>query len=158
MYDVFKVVNWLRVKNNADMRTNPNVEELTQMKTMKLLYYIQAASLSITGHRMFNNDIVAWRYGPVVEEVHEKYRGHRGIVGEITERDLNNYSELQNDYEASSILNSIYDVYGYSSAYDLMRQTHSEKPWQETPQSEVISDKAIKDFYSGVFVSDEDKK
>lgn len=158
MYDVFKVVNWLRVKNNADMRTNPNVEELTQMKAMKLLYYIQAASLSITGHRMFNNDIVAWRYGPVVEEVHEKYRGHRGIVGEITERDLNNYSELQNDYEASSILNSIYDVYGYSSAYDLMRQTHSEKPWQETPQSEVISDKAIKDFYSGVFVSDEDKK
>lgn len=158
MYDVFKVVNWLRVKNNADMRTNPNVEELTQMKTMKLLYYIQAASLSITGHRMFNNDIVAWRYGPVVEEVHEKYRGHRGIVGEITESDLNDYSELQNDYEASSILNSIYDVYGYSSAYDLMRQAHSEKPWQETPQSEVISDKAIKDFYSGVFVSDEDKK
>lgn len=155
MYDVFKVVNWLRVKNNADMRTNPNVEELTQMKTMKLLYYIQAASLSITSHRMFNNDIVAWRYGPVVEEVHEKYRGHRGIVGEITESDLNDYSELQNDYEASSILNSIYDVYGYSSAYDLMRQTHSEKPWQETPQSEVISDKAIKDFYSGVFVSDE---
>lgn len=70
MYDVFKIVNWLRVRNNADMRTNPNVEELTQMKTMKLLYYIQAASLSITGHRMFNNDIVAWRYGPVVEEVH----------------------------------------------------------------------------------------
>ncbi|WCT61272.1 Panacea domain-containing protein [Limosilactobacillus portuensis] len=158
MYDVFKIVNWLRVRNNADMRTNPNVEELTQMKAMKLLYYIQAASLSITGHRMFNNDIVAWRYGPVVEEVHEKYRGHRGIVGEITESDLNDYSELQNDYEASSILNSIYDVYGYSSAYDLMRQTHSEKPWQETPQSEVISDKAIKDFYSGVFVSDEDKK
>ena len=158
MYDVFKIVNWLRVRNNADMRTNPNVEELTQMKAMKLLYYIQAASLSITGHRMFNNDIVAWRYGPVVEEVHEKYRGHRGIVGEITESDLNDYSELQYDYEASSILNSIYDVYGYSSAYDLMRQTHSEKPWQETPQSEVISDKAIKDFYSGVFVSDEDKK
>lgn len=158
MYDVFKIVNWLRVRNNADMRTNPNVEELTQMKTMKLLYYIQAASLSITGHRMFNNDIVAWRYGPVIEEVHDKYRGHRGIVGEITENDLNDYSELQNDYEASSILNSIYDVYGYSSAYDLMRQTHSEKPWQETPQSEVISDKAIKDFYSGVFVSDEDKK
>ena len=158
MYDVFKVVNWLRVKNNADMRTNPNVEELTQMKAMKLLYYIQAASLSITGHRMFNNNIVAWKYGPVVEEVHEKYRGCRGIVGEITQEDLNDYSELQDDSEASSILNSIYDVYGYSSAYDLMRQTHSEKPWQETPQSDIISDKAIRDFYSGVFVSDEDKK
>ena len=41
MYDVFKVVNWLRVKNNADMRQDPNVEELSQMKAMKLLYYIQ---------------------------------------------------------------------------------------------------------------------
>lgn len=158
MYDVFKVVNWLRVKNNADMRTDPNVEELSQMKTMKLLYYIQAASLSITGHRMFDNDIVAWKYGPVVEEVHKKYSGQRGIVGTITQTDLDDYTELQNDKETADILNSIYDVYGYSSAYDLMRQTHNEKPWQETPQSAVISDQLIKDFYSGVFVADEDKK
>lgn len=158
MYSVFKIVNWLRVKNNADMRQNPNIEELSQMKVMKLLYYIQAASLSISGKRMFNNDIVAWKYGPVVEAVHEKYKGCRGIVNSdhpITPQDLEDYKELQANDQASSILNSIYDVYGYSSAYDLMRQTHSEKPWQETPQSGVISDKAIKDFYSGVFVSDE---
>ncbi|WP_304133495.1 Panacea domain-containing protein [Limosilactobacillus coleohominis] len=156
MYNVFEIVNWLRVKNNADMRQNPNIEELTQMKAMKLLYYIQAASLSITNKRMFDNDIVAWKYGPVVEAVHEKYKGYRGIVGEITDEDLRDYSKLQSDATASSILNSIYDVYGYSSAYDLMRQTHKEKPWKETPQSEVISDESIKSFYSGVFVSDED--
>ena len=156
MYNVFEIVNWLRVKNNADMRQNPNIEELTQMKAMKLLYYIQAASLSITNKRMFDNDIVAWKYGPVVEAVHEKYKGYRGIVGEITDDDLRDYSKLQSDATASSILNSIYDVYGYSSAYDLMRQTHKEKPWKETPQSEVISDESIKNFYSGVFVSDED--
>lgn len=156
MYNVFEIVNWLRVKNNADMRQNPNIEELTQMKAMKLLYYIQAASLSITNKRMFDNDIVAWKYGPVVEAVHEKYKGYRGIVGEITDEDLRDYSKLQSDATASSILNSIYDVYGYSSSYDLMRQTHREKPWKETPQSEVISDESIKNFYSGVFVSDED--
>nr|DAG70683.1 MAG TPA: hypothetical protein [Caudoviricetes sp.] len=156
MYNVFKIVNWLRVRNNNDMRFNPIVDELSQMRAMKLLYYIQAMSLSITGRRMFDNDIVARKYGPVVEEVHEKYRGHRGIVGEITESDLNDYSDLQSDYKASSILNSTYDVYGYSSAYDLMSQIHSEKPWQDTPQSEVISDQAIKDYYSGVFVYDED--
>ena len=38
MYDVFKIVNWLRVRNNADLRTDLNAEELTQMKAMKLLY------------------------------------------------------------------------------------------------------------------------
>ena len=155
MYNVFKIVNWLRVRNNADMQSNLIIDELSQMRAMKLLYYIQAANLSITGQRMFDNDIVAWKYGPVVEEVHEKYRGHRGIVGEITESDLNDYSGLQSDYKASSILNSTYDVYGYSSAYDLMSQIQSEKPWQDTPQSEVISDQAIKDYYSKVFVPDE---
>ena len=158
MYDVFKVVNWLRVRNNADMRQNPNIEELSQMKVMKLLYYIQAASLSISGKRMFDNDIVAWKYGPVVEAVHRKYSGCRGIVNSnypITPQDLEDYKELEADEQASSILNSIYDVYGYSSAYDLMRQTHSEKPWQQTPHNRVIKDKYIKDFYSGVFISDE---
>ena len=49
MYNVFQVVNWLRVRNNADLRIDPNAEELTQMKAMKLLYYIQAASLVFTG-------------------------------------------------------------------------------------------------------------
>lgn len=158
MYNVFKIVNWLRVRNNADMRQNPNIEELSQMKVMKLLYYIQAASLSISGKRMFDNDIVAWKYGPVVEAVHRKYSGCRGIVNSnypITPQDLEDYKELQADEQASSILNSIYDVYGYSSAYDLMRQTHSEKPWQQTPHNGVIKDKYIKDFYSGVFISDE---
>lgn len=154
MYNVFKIVNWLRVKNNAELKSDLNAEELTQMKAMKLLYYIQAASLVATGKRMFNNDIVAWKYGPVVEEVHKKYVGRRGIVGDINQdsQAIKDYKELQNDKVASSILNSIYDIYGHSSAHDLMVQTHSEKPWQDTHQSEVISDKKIKDYYSKVFV------
>lgn len=151
MYNAFKVVNWLRVRNNADVRTNPNVEELTQMKVMKLLYYIQAASLAVTGHRMFDNDIVAWKYGPVVEEVHKKYIGERNIIGKISDSDIRDYNELQNDTQTADILNSIYKIYGYSSAYDLMIQVHSETPWQETKQSEVISDKKMKDYYKNVF-------
>lgn len=158
MYNVFKIVNWLRVKNNADMRLNPNEDELTQMKAMKLLYYIQAASLVITNKRMFDNDIVAWKYGPVVEAVHKKYYHQRGIVGSINQDDINDYDELQRDPVASNILNSIYDIYDHSSAYDLMKQTHSEKPWQETPINSVIKDDVIKDFYSGVFILDDNTK
>lgn len=156
MYDVFKIVNWLRVKNNADVQTDANAEELTQMKAMKLLYYIQAAALVVTGKRLFDNDIVAWKYGPVVKTVHDKYRGKRGILGEITSQDLQDYAELQHDDLTADILNSIYDEYGHSSAHDLMVQTHSERPWQATPQNKVITDELIKDYYSGVFVVDED--
>ena len=158
MYDVFKIVNGLRVKNNADLQANPNAEELTQMKAMKLLYYIQAASLVVTGHRMFKDDIVAWKYGPAVEAVHNKYIHKRGIVGYVDEQSLEDYKELQKDSQTADILNSIYDIYGHSSAYDLMRQTHTEAPWKDTVQSEVISDDKIKNYFKDVFVINEDNR
>lgn len=151
MFNVFKIVNWLRVKNNADLQQNPNAEELTQMKAMKLLYYIQAASLVVLDKKMFDDDIVAWKYGPVVEKVHRKYNGQRGIVGKITQQDIDDYNELQSNQRVADILNSIYEFYGRSSAYDLMKQTHREKPWQETSQNDVISDKKIKEYFTGKF-------
>lgn len=157
MFDVMKVVNWLRVRNNADLKTDQNAEVLTQMKAMKLLYYIQAASLVVLGKRMFNNDIVAWKYGPAVEAVHTKFKGKRNIVEHIGEDDvaIKDYQELQSNPKVADILNSIYDIYGHSSAYDLMRQTHTESPWKETPQSAVITDEKIKDYFKDVFVVDD---
>lgn len=152
MYDVLKIVNWLRVKNNAELREDPYSEELTQMKAMKLLYYIQAASLVVTKKRMFKDDIVAWKYGPVVESVHRKYHGDKEIVGKIDQKDVDDYKELESDQQTADILNSIYKEYGHSSAYDLMRQTHNEKPWLETPQSAVISDEKMKAYFKNVFV------
>lgn len=97
-------------ENHADMRTDPNAEELTQMKVMKLLYYIQAANLTITGHRLFDNNIVAWKYGPVLEEVYERNMGCRGIVADknpITDRDIADYQELEANEAVLDILNSI---------------------------------------------------
>ena len=78
---------------------DPNAEELTQMKAMKLLYYIQAASLVVTGKRMFDNDIIVWKYGPVVQEVHDRCKGQREIVGDISKdpQAVEDYKELQND-------------------------------------------------------------
>lgn len=151
MYDVFKVVNWLRARNAAEMRENPNAEELTQMKAMKLLYYVQAANLVVTGHRLFKDDLLAWKYGPVVEAVHERYRGQREIGGQIDQKTLKDFQELENAGRTADVLNSIYATYGHSSASDLMRQTHQERPWQETKQSQPISDQSIIDYYSKVF-------
>lgn len=149
------MVNWLRVRNNADVRVDPNAEVLTQMKAMKLLYYFQAASLVTTGKRLFDNCIVAWKYGPAVEVVHDKYVGVREIVGKISESDLDDYRSLQAIPQVRDLLNSVYDAYGHLSAIDLMRLTHREKPWQETPQGGVISDESIRTYYQGRFVLDE---
>lgn len=149
---VFKIVNWMRVRNRAEMRTNPNIEELTQMKVMKLLYYLQAASLAVHNQRLFDAEIVACSSGPWISAVRLKYRTQRRIVGRTSTKDLQDFQELEHQPKSAMILNSVYDSYGYSSAYDLWRQIRKEKPWQEATIGHVIADSAIKDYYSQVFV------
>lgn len=152
MVDVEKVVNWFRVRNRADERLDESIDELTQMKVMKLLYYVQGTSLAVLNRRLFSQDIVAWKYGPAVVEVHDKYKGKKGIVGNITEKDLEDYNLLTKDKNTGPILEAVYEAFGNTSAYDLMKQTHKESPWKETEQSSVITDKSLKKFFSKIVI------
>lgn len=155
MYNVFKVVNWLRVKNYAELRQSDYAEVLTQMKAMKLLYYIQGVGLAYLGKKIFPDDVVAWKYGPAVPSVHDKYKGQREIVDKITDSDIADYNELSNDIEVSEVLNAVWEVYGDMSASQLMRKTHSESPWKETNQSNIITEEKMKAYFSKI-VSEED--
>ena len=107
MYNVLKIVNWMRVKNKAELIENKDAEELTQMKAMKLLYYVQGVSLVYLKHRMFPDDILAWKYGPAVSKVHQKYQGQREIVGEVSENDIDDYNELSANSRVNDVLNTV---------------------------------------------------
>lgn len=128
-YSALKIVNWLRVRNNAELRLDPNAEELTQMKAMKLLYYIQAASLAVTGRRLFASDIVASKYGSVVTEVKKHCQNKRGIVGDITidQWAVQDYKELQSDQMAADIIGSVYDLYGPMTCWKAFNLRHCGK-------------------------------
>lgn len=156
-YSALKIVNWLRVRNNAELRLDPNAEELTQMKAMKLLYYIQAASLAVTGRRLFASDIVASKYGPVVTEVKKHYQNKRGFVGDITrdQQAVQDYKELQSDELTADIIGSVYDLYGHRSAYDLLESIQAEALWENIDLGQVIPDEDMMSYYSKIFVLDE---
>lgn len=154
MFNVFKIVNWLRVKSNEELRLNETDEELTQMKAMKLLYYIQGVSLVYLKKPMFNEEIVAWQYGPVVKEVHDKYAGQKGIVGEITDQDIHDYQELSANEAVNDVLNSVWDQYGDLSAIQLMKKTHNEMPWKKTDLNEVITHQKLIDYFKTIVETD----
>jgi len=149
--DVNKVVNWFRVHNYGDMRHDDNVEALTQMKVMKLLYYAQGIMLAAFDRKLFDNDILAWKYGPVVSEVHDRYVGKREIVDfnadGMESKAIEDFTELQSTDEVSIVLNTVQEAYGDKSAIQLMQMTHNEAPWQTTEQSDVISTDAIKSYF-----------
>lgn len=148
MKNALQIVNWFKLKNKADMMQNENVEELTQMKVMKLLYYVQGVYLVLYNKRAFDEDIYAWKYGPVVKSVHNEYSGKRSIIPEnFTEQERSDYNQIQDDSSLAPVLGAVNEAYGDMSAIELMKQTHSERPWKETEQDNVIKDSLIKEYF-----------
>lgn len=158
-WSALQVVDWLRTYNFAELKEDENAEELTQMKAMKLLYYIQGISLAAYHQKLFKEDLLAWRYGPVVKDVHDKYNGMRNIVNIVVDNySVNenngmdpiarkNFEDISNDNDAKVVLDTVMEFYGSKSAIELMKLTHSETPWQKTSQSDVIDTSLLQSYF-----------
>lgn len=155
-WHALEVVDWLRAYNYAQLKLDDNAEELTQMKAMKLLYYGQGIALAGYGFELFSEDLLAFKYGPVVKKVHETFRGLRNIVeiecnGQITDAESGidevaskHFDLLSSDYETKTVMEN----FGSMSAIDLMKQTHEEAPWLKTKLNCVIKKPLLKDYFT----------
>lgn len=118
-------------------------EYITPLKLQKLLYYIQGMALRIYGKPAFTNNISAWQYGPVVEEVYQQYKGRNPITTPKT------------DYEVSDGLKKIIELvvssYGQIEAGSLIDLTHDEEPWIKSINSGTISIDLIKEYFNKVY-------
>lgn len=104
-------------------------EPVTNMKLQKLLYYSLAwYAVETKGKKLFSDPIVAWKYGPVIVGIYEKYKkyGADAIKAPVDGK----VSEL-NALE-KEIVEDIFNIYGSKSAIELMSLSHSEQPWRDT--------------------------
>ena len=138
-YNVEDIANFLLICSEE------SGELMTNMKLQKMLYYQQGFHLAYFNEPLFDEDIEAWMYGPVVKCIYNKYKdaGKNGILGE-----RGTSFSFQERREAS-LFNEVNKVYGRFSAMGLMEMTHSEKPWKSVPTREgsVISKEAIRSFF-----------
>ncbi|MBQ8606869.1 MAG: DUF4065 domain-containing protein, partial [Bacteroidaceae bacterium] len=102
-------------------------ELMSNMKLQKMLYYQQGYHLAAFGSPLFDEEIEAWMYGPVVPSVYEHFRSHGagGIAPETS--DIITLSE-----EEEFLFNDVFEAYIDFSAYGLMNKTHGEMPWRTT--------------------------
>ena len=118
-------------------------EYITPLKLQKLLYYIQGMSLRIYGEPAFKEEIRAWKYGPVVEQIYKKYNGRNPI------------STTKTNYQISDGLKQIIELvvssYGKIEAESLINLTHEEDPWVNTEQLCIISNDSIKEYFNKVY-------
>lgn len=120
-------------------------ELMTNMKLNKMLYYQQGFHLAYFGNPLFDDEIEAWMYGPVVPSIYEKYDRYNSS-GIEPNKDSN---FLFDNPKELALFNEVFKVYNVFSAIGLMNMTHNEAPWKTTKIGEgnVISKDKMKVFF-----------
>ncbi len=141
------IAKWFLAFNRKVMREGDS-EYISNLKLQKLLYYAQGTFYAMTGKKLFNDPIVAWRHGPVVVDVYHEYKENGASGIEFDEPfEFSEYNE-----ETNGILEEVYEYFGQYSAWKLRNMTHEERPWKETNLNEEISPEVIRDFFLEEYV------
>ena len=126
---------------------------LSNLKIQKLLYYAQGFSLVLHNTPLFEEKIVAWQYGPVVEEVYQELKGYNGSIPPFDEQDNSYLTDGEME-----LLKEVYDVYGQFSATKLVEMTHDEMPWKTTAIRKEISHQKLNRHFLTLLQDEPTKK
>lgn len=101
--------------------------EMTNMKLQKLLYYAQSLHLALYDQPLFDEQIQAWRYGPVCPRAYSFYSKFEAEQLPIPKKDfLSNIPD-----EKIKLLEETWEYFGGYHAFRLSNMTHVEFPWQK---------------------------
>ena len=125
MYKVEEIASKI-IQRSAD-DANSGGELITNLKLQKLLYYHQGFHLALFGKPLFEEQIEAWTYGPVVPSIYFKYQEYGNNVINIE-----GITPVELDPQEELLFNEVMRVYGAYSAIGLMHMTHNEFPWIST--------------------------
>lgn len=101
--------------------------EMTNMKIQKLLYYAQSIYLALYDEPLFNNNLEAWRNGPVCPPVYRyycKFESQQLPIPKVTE--INQLTP-----EIKAVLDEVWWFFGEYHAYQLSDMSHIEFPWRK---------------------------
>lgn len=114
-------------------------EYMTNLRLNKLMYFAQSWMLSVFKKPLFQEDIEAWEYGPVVPSIYHQYKqyGKYPIDKFADEFSLNMFSD-----DEISVLSAVMACYRRFSTPGLVDITHAKNsPWYTAFHS---NDKVIK--------------
>ena len=121
------MVSYLDVTNYFIIRSHDDglASTMTNMKAQKLLYYSQSLHLALYSKPLFDEQIQAWRLGPVCPPAYREY-----CKFEAEQLPFPNRSTLGNiPKDVVDLLEKVWTHCGERDAFDLSRETHQELPW-----------------------------
>ena len=122
--------------------------KITPLELQKLLYYVDGISLSVYEIPAFSNNFLAWEYGPVVQEIYDKYKnyGKEEIILEKT--------NIKISRGLRAIIRKVIEGYGQFTGGQLIELTHEETPWKTTVKNDVINKEKIKNYFKKIYTEE----
>ena len=131
----------------------------THMKLEKLVYFCFAEYLCQYNKELYEDDIYAYKWGPVVKSVYSRYKGYKEI--ETEDIDASDVFEMparsrilfaEDGVRKMQIIDEVIKKYGNLLASDLVKLTHRDfTPWYVSGQgelnNEVITNEVIKKYH-----------
>lgn len=116
---------------------------VTNTKLQKLLYFVQGIYLAKHNKKAFEDNIIAWKYGPVIKDIYYKYSLY-GAEPIITVKKYDSKISLMLTNAIDIVLESFLDV----NQTDLIEETIKPgSPWSYTDIDDVILVDDIKDYF-----------
>ena len=116
---------------------------IDEMKLHKLLYFAQRESMIQLGEPLFKNCFEAWKYGPVMVSIRQKYR-YDALQEDLTIEEKEYYKP---------VFDTVFETYAVKDSWSLSNITHGEYAWQEArkrvtaiqPHAIIMTDNIKKD-------------
>lgn len=147
---------------NYLLRRNREVGDgsVSPMQLIKLTYIAHGWMLGLVGRPLLDEDVEAWRYGPVVPSLYHAVKHYGNQPVENIHAGLG-LRRIEFDEDEKSIMDQVIDIYGKFSGVKLSSMTHQRgTPWDVTwsrfGKNAVISNDLIEEFYQEKAAKDDD--
>lgn len=121
---------------------------LTNLILHKFLYFAQGYCLALYNTPLFDEDIEAWKYGPVVPSVYQTYKYNKK---ENISKIKGNFSLDKYDSKTIELLLAVINDYGKYSSSELINITHEKgSPWDmvyKENENNIISKESILKYF-----------
>jgi len=143
---VFDIANWFLTKAQSENKP------LKPMKLQKLVYFAYGWYSAFFDQFLFQEEIYAWRYGPVVKDLYDKYKPFRKnpIIVETYECPVF-------DDDLSAVLQRVWELYSACTDFQLSAITHRPNaPWSQKYRRDewipyvVIEPELIRDYFKSI--------
>ncbi|MEW9501484.1 Panacea domain-containing protein [Jeotgalibacillus marinus] len=121
---------------------------ISNLKLQKLLYYAHGLHLAVTEYPLLNEQLEAWKLGPVSPSSYRNFNYN----GSLNIKVIEHFDESILSDVAKQVTEAVWEQLGGKSARYLMTKTHAEKPWKESKLGEKIDDGIMKDFFKSQFL------